>query len=855
MSAPGEWLRRIWYLLNRERLETSLREEMAAHREMMEEPVTFGNPLQLRERSRDVWGWSWLDAVGRDVRFAVRGLSRTPVFTLVAIVSLALGLALAASTVSVVNAYLIRSLPYPAADRLYHVRYAPPGPWEPHGMTGLDWKSVEDVVEFPIAAVSDTFHVSEGGRTVSLRGLHAIPGFLDGLGVSVVAGRALSEQDFREGSEAVALIGHSLWRDRFGSDPGAIGRLIRAELESRPAEPRTYRIVGVLTPGFYYGRDSRTSVELLVPQAPPVRVYMVRLRAGIPKAAAERRLTEAARQAATAPIPGDWTGVQLESARDRWIGNLRPVLFGITIAVSLVLVIVCANVAVLILLRSSQRQKEIAVRLALGSGWGHITRMLLTETSLICAAALAAGVAITASVLATLGPLIETQLGRPAPSASGITIDTTVLLIIGSISLLVTLALSLAPLRSWGQGLTNALQQDARVSSEGRSIRHLRSGLIAFEIAGSLVLLIGCSLMIRSVVNMMSTDFGFNPDGLSRSRIMLRARNYPDAAAFRQFHERFAGRVSERGSTVVFSSWPPFVPPPDHLIQPDEGAGINAGAIAVSAGYFSTLGIPMRQGREFSSHEASAEAPVAVISETLARRLWPDGSALGHRVKEVELTAGGANPGPWRTVVGMAGDVRQAYDDADRGDFYVPKTPDGRFGSFYVRSRRPAALLFDDLQQAAADLDRDAVINPPVLVADSDQTLAGTRFLTFMLTGFAAIAAFLAMLGVYGVTAYAVQQRRKEVAIRMALGATERAVMEIFLRQGGVLLGVGTTAGLIGGAITSRVLRHQVFGVESFAPSIYAAAAAVLLAAGFAAVFWAARKAALAHPVSALNAN
>ena len=383
MSAPGEWLRRVWYLLNRGRLETSLREEMAAHREMMEEPVTFGNPLQLRERSRDVWGWSWLDALVRDVRFAVRGLSRTPVFTLVAIVSLALGLALAASTVSVVNAYLIRSLPYPEADRLYHLRYAPPGPWEPHGMTGLDWQSVEDVVEFPIAAVSDTFHVSEGGRTASLRGLHAIPGFVDGLGVSVVAGRGLSEQDFREGSEAVALIGHALWRDRFGSDPGAIGRLMRAELESRPGELRTYRIVGVLTPGFYYGRDSRASVELLVPQAPPVRVYMVRLRAGIPQAAAERRLTEAARQAATAPIPDDWTGVQLESARDRWIGNLRPVLFGITIAVSLVLVIVCANVAVLILLRSSQRQKEIAVRLALGSGWSHITRMLLTETSSI----------------------------------------------------------------------------------------------------------------------------------------------------------------------------------------------------------------------------------------------------------------------------------------------------------------------------------------------------------------------------------------------------------------------------------------------------------------------------------------
>jgi hypothetical protein len=205
--------------------------------------------------------------------------------------------------------------------------------------------------------------------------------------------------------------------------------------------------------------------------------------------------------------------------------------------------------------------------------------------------------------------------------------------------------------------------------------------------------------------------------------------------------------------------------------------------------------------------------------------------------------------------VGIAGDVRQTYDDADRGDFYTPKTPDGRFGSFYVRSRRPPALLFDDLQSAAAEIDRDAVINPPRLVDGDDQTLAGTRFLTLMLTGFAAIAAFLAMLGVYGVTAYAAQQRRKEVAIRIALGASKGAVMKIFLREGAMLLGTGTAVGLIGGAATSRILRNRIFGVESFEPSTYALASLFLLAAGFTAVFWAARRAALAHPVSALNAN
>ncbi len=856
LSVMGVWRRRVWYLLNRRRFEDALRREMEAHRELMGDSVRFGNTLQLREQSSDVWGWGWLDALARDVRFAARGLRRTPLFTLVATLSLALGLALTTSTVSIVNAYLIRSLPYADSARLYHVMYAPPGPWEPAGMTALDWTSVADVVEFSIGASGESFYVGDGGYTQALRGMRVTRGFVEGLGVGVAAGRRLVAEDFTAGSEPVALIGYALWRDRFGSNPGTIGQLIRAETESREGTPDTFRIVGVLERGFYFGRD-RTSIDLLVPHPAPIRTYMVRLRAGVPPAEAERRLTEAARRAATSPIPDDWTGVQLESARDRWLGSVRPVLLGITVAVSLVLVIVCANVAVLMLLRAMQRRKEVAVRLALGSGWRHIARMLLTETGIICLVALGAGIATTDILLGSLSPAIEAQLGRPAPSAAGITIDANVLIIVGGIGLLAAIVVSLVPLTSWGRGVTNALQPDARVASDGRPVRRLRSGLIAFEVAGSLVLLVGCGLMVRSVVTMMNTDLGFDTAGLHASRIMLRARNYSDPAAYRWFHERFASSVNAvTGSKVVFSSWPPFVPPPEHLIEPDAGeAGISAGAISVSAGYFATFGIAMTQGREFSVDEASAEAPVAVVSETLARRLWPAGGALGRRVRDIAVTQGGSTPGPWRTVVGIAGDVRQTYDDRERSDFYMPRTPDGRFGTFYVRSNVPGPMLFDQFQRAAAEMDRDAVINPPHLVEHDDQTLAGTRFLTWMLAGFAAIATFLAMLGIYGVTAYAAQQRQKEMAIRTALGASPRALMGIFLREGAVLLGGGALAGLLGGAATARVLRHQVFGVQPFDASTFIAACTLLVAAGFVAVFIAARSASAANPVSALNSN
>lgn len=792
-----------------------------------------------------------LEAMFRDFRFAARSLRRTPAFALTATLSLAAGFALATAAVSVVNAYLLQPLPYPAADRLYHVRYAPPGPWEPPGLSGLDWRSL-DVVEHAIGSGPESLYLARAGYTTQLNALRVTHGFSEGLGVAVASGRRFEAGDFRPGTEPAALIGHGLWRGHFGADPGIVGRLIRLETDS-PTEPiRAFRVIGVLAPGFFYGRD-RTESDLLVAHPSAIRVYMVRLREGASAAVAEQRITEAVRRTTAGPLPGDWPGVTLESVRHRWIGGLRPVLVGLAGAVALMLVIVCANVAVLVLLRSLGRRHEVAVRLAVGAGRAALVRMLLCETLLLAGTGAVVGISISAAALRMLGSAIELQLGQPAPAPGGVTVDTTVLLILVVVGLLVIAALTVAPLTSWRAGLAHALHQDAGTAPEGRFGRRLRGVLIASEVAGSLVLLVACGMLLRSFGQIVTADLGFDPDGLIRSRIALRAGDGADAAALRATHERFARHAGDTlGSPLAFSSWPPFVPPPTHTIE-SEAQATGAGAIAVSGGYFSAFGIRLRAGREFTDEEASGGAAVAIVSETLAARLWPSGDALGRRVREIQPTPQGPVAGPWRTVIGVAQDVRQAYDDDDRSDFYTPHTPQGRFGMFYVRTALPLPLVLDRLREAAAEAGAAAVINAPRPASADDRTRAAMQFFAILSTTFSGTAALLAMLGIYGVTAYAVQQRQRELAIRVALGATPRAVFRLFLGDGALLLGSGALTGLAGAALLAPVLRSYVIGVTSFEFSTWAPACAVLLAAGIAALLAAVHHAAVRDVAAALT--
>jgi putative ABC transport system permease protein len=586
---------------------------------------------------------------------------------------------------------------------------------------------------------------------------------------------------------------------------------------------------------------------------------MVRLREGVPVAFAEQRITEAARRVGSDFRP-DWPGVQLDSLRDRYVAEMKPLLLGMNAATALIFALVWTNVAILILLRTLRRQRELAVRLALGAGRGHLLRMLLAEAALIGGAALALGLALTVGALRLLGPAIETRLGKPPPGGSAaLQVDLNVILMVGGAGLAVVMALALLPLLARRHGrLADLLRGGGQGATDGPAMRRLRSGLIAFEIAGALVLLAGGGLMLRTVWNIVRTDLGFDAQHVVRASVHL-PPTYREPAAQAQFFQRLAERLAaDTPAASVGSSFPPYYESQKRTFEAEAAAAAppEMGGLIVGAGYFSTHGIAMKQGREFTLADRFAAEPVAIVSESLARQLWPDGGAIGRRVRGVQVSEPDAALGPWRTVVGVVRDVRQTYGDTDLRDVYYPflQAPT-RFGSVQLRIDRPGAVSPARLAAAVATLEPKARVSEPRLIADDDQQFARAQFMLALIGGFAGFATLLALLGLYGVTAYAVQQREREVAIRLALGATGGGIVRLFLREGGLVVGTGVALGLGGAIIAGRVLESQVHGVTTFDLSTLAGAGAILATCGAAAIGWPVRHAANANIQSALKAD
>lgn len=805
----------------------------------------------LRGRLDDLW---------LEVRNARRSLWYSRSTAIVAVLSLGLGLALTASTLAVVNAYLIRSLPYPAADRLYHVVYARPGQPEPRGMTALDWTALGDVVDVADASAGGRFYIKDGEYTQEAVGLLVAPGSVDVLGVRVVRGRSLGVQDFKERSESVALIGDSLWRDRFGADPDIVGRVFRASRADQASPPETLRIVGVLEPGLRDVRGyARGVVEIVAPLRTPMRTYLVRLRAGVPAAAAERRISDAARRVASS-LPADWAGVRLESVHERYVAGIRPMLIAVAVASGLVLLIVCANVAVLMLLRALRRDKELAVRVSLGATDTQLLRMAAVESGLVCAIAATVGLVLTRSALSVLAPLIEQHLGRPAPGGtSAIGLDPAVVLASSGIAVLIAVSLSSVPtIARSRRRLADALRGDGRYGTDRPTARRMRSALIALELAVSLALVAGCGLMIRSALNLVRTDLGFRAERIVRSRVALPGRAYPDSTALLAFFERLgAGLATQANAPFAFTSFPPFVETPTQAVEAEDAdtSGLTAGVLAVSDGYFAALAVGLKEGRGFTSADRLGSEPVAIVSDTLARRLWPAGTAIGRHIRTAERPAGGSPLTVWRTVVGVAADVRQTYADADVKDIYLPffQAP-VQYATLYIRTDRPAAFWLQTLRETIARIDPEVLIGGTTpLEREGDRLLAGTRFLTSVLTGFAAFAVLLAVLGIYGVTAYAVQQREREIAIRVALGATANRVIALFVKRAGGVLAGGIAVGLLGAVAVAQTLATQLHGVGPYDVSTLMATLALMTLASLIATWWPVRRAARRAPFAALK--
>jgi putative ABC transport system permease protein len=792
----------------------------------------------------------------RELRFAIRGLGKAPGFTAGTIVMLALGMTLCTTALVVVKAYLLSGMPYPAADRLFWIRYAVPGQQGPRDMEKLDWTSLNDVLEHPVAWDLDMFYLLGGSGAESAPGAWVTPGFVQGLGIAPALGHGFTEDAFREGGPNQVLISHRLWASRFGLDPAITGRTFSAYVSDRPNEAESFTIVGVLPETFWH---INPYTEVLAPLRAPSFPYMARLRAGVSASDAAARITQLVRSGAVA-VPEGWTAT-LESAANAHVAAIRPTLRTISIGAAMVFLVACANVAGLLLVRANRRGREIAVRAALGAGRAALARMLLLEGLVLAAAASGASLLLTYLLMGPLAPAAQQQLGRSAPGGTAaFTIDLTVLLFTVAVGACTAVVCSLVPL-----GATFRPQPlgslGTRAATEGPRSRRFRSALIAVEIAASLSLLAGSALMLRSVARMLEVDLGFSAEQVLNASVTLRQNRYPDAASRGAAFERMVTALEEMPviqTAALSNAWPVQQPT---LIEV-QAAGVPSSAAraaihGVTDAYFETMSIPLIAGRGLSDRDRAGSEPVAVISSALARRLWPDGAAIGSGVAVPQARERGEPVTVTRRIVGIVADVRQGPGDEELADVYVPmlQAPT-RFAFVLAKTHGDPALALPAVRETFRSIDPELSLDRARgMQGLVDALTARPRFMTILLGSLAAVAALLALAGVYGVVAYAVRQREREIAVRLAVGASPAQVVGLFVREGGIVVGAGLALGIVITLAATRVIASELFGVSPRDPAALGAAILAFGLAGLVAVWAPARRAAHTDPAVALRAD
>jgi putative ABC transport system permease protein len=790
-----------------------------------------------------------------DIRSAIRSLTHARGFTGTVVATLGAGLALSIVVLTIVNAYLVRALPYPAADRLYSVQYSQPGGRDPRGMESLDWASLSDIVEHPIAWDLDAFYLLGGEYPQSTPGAWVTPGFVAGLGIRAAIGRGFEPSDFEAGRPVVALISHRLWQSRFGGDVNVIGRRFNAYVSDRPEEPESFEIVGVLPDNFWH---LNPYTDVLTPLKAPTYPYMVRLRSGVPAGLAADRMTRLVR-AGSGGLSADWQA-RLVSTQNSYTATVRPVLFAVTAAAGLVLLIACANIAVLLLVRATRRERELTLRVALGASRWRVVRLVVFEALVLGAAATALGLLLCAFTFDLIAPLVEQFLERRVPGGvSTISLTPAVVAAAACGGLAATALCVLAPmLVAWRQAGAPFVAAGNRSAGEGASRGRLRLVLIGVEVAVSLTLLTGSALMTVTALRMLAVDFGIDAN-VAMASLALRQQSYPNEAARAGFYERCLSQLESslpagRRFAALNDWWPMQQARPRRVEAETAAASADAGVMSVTAQYFATLAIPIREGRSIASQDRLGGEKVAVISRSLAKRLWPDGPAVGRqmRLQNLEGSLPSATaPMVTYTIVGVAGDVRQSHADQNLFDVYLSLLQNpGRFAYVFL----PAPTQPVPVASVVASIDQEVAVGTPRLLSELvDQERAKPRFLAYMLSGFALFAGVLAMLGMYGVIAYAVRQREREIAVRMAVGASHGSVTWLFVRQGGLVLAAGTLAGLAGAVGMGRLLDAQLYGVGRSDPRVIAAAAFALAVGGLVAIWWPASRAAQTDPATALK--
>jgi predicted permease len=881
-------LRRLRHFVGRRTFERDLDDELRFHMEMSSaqyatrghssadvEALThkeFGSMARYKEEVRDARGLTLIDDLGRDLRFACRTLLRTPGFTLVALITFALGIGANTAIFSVVNAVLIRPLPYPNSSRvvrLFETMQDQPGYGSVNYLNLQDWKrsatsSFERIAPYYVS----TIMMDGDGEPERLREGMITADVLPILGVKPMLGRAFVPDDEVRGKNRVVILGESLWRRRFGSDPSIVGRALT--FEGMP-----YTVIGVMPAGFDFPAGPR-AVDLYGPLVPPPQAVDPRargwhwlqavglLKQGVPIERADLELEQAAARVAIAePASMKGRSAAVVSMQEALVGDVRRMLYILLGSVFLVLLIACANVANLLLARNAARKKDVAVRVALGASRGQLARQFLTESIVLALLGAVLGLGVSwalLKVLVTLGP-------QALPVGTQIPIDRNVMLVLLGAAVLCGLAFGVAPaLQLSSENVSGALAGLTVKTTTGGELRRFRSGLVVAQVALSLMLLVGAGLLMRGFVALQSTDPGLVTERVLTARLAVPRRFLQGGIETDRLLRpllqtvravpgvRAAGLTSmlpidQFGNSASFwadrKAWPANASEPLFEVR------------TVSPGFLMAMGIKLEAGRDFTESDDTTGTRKTIVNEAAVQLLMPGENAIGRR-----LLQGNSNQHTDFEIIGVVSNVRQSgLDVAPKPEMYTSYADSradwwGGDMSLVVKTAVPEGSVVPAVRGAVKQVARDvALTNVRSMDEVIDESLSGRKLTLALFTIFAAVALALAVSGLYGVIYYLVTQRTREIGIRVALGADKHRIVRLVLRQGAMLIVAGIGGGLLGAFAFSKMLNKLLYGVGTHDPVTFVVVPVVLGTVAMLATAFPAWRASRVDPVIALRAE
>jgi putative ABC transport system permease protein len=798
----------------------------------------------------------------QDIRRALRLFRLEPGFTAAAVVTLALGIGANTALFAVVEAVLLRPLPYSGADELVILKHRDRASGISKEFIAIgdfvDLRARQQSLERLVGYGGVETTITGEGEPVRVRGLGATPELFAMLRVTPAMGRLFTEDDSRQGAPPVVVIGHELWQTQFGSDPNILSRSIVTGNTRR-------MVVGVAPPGFHFPPDSPTSVivPMPVPDTPPAErkagwIFSVgRLRPGQTAAGAAAEFASLSAQLEL-EFPGQNRGSEyyVEPLRDALVGDTKRPLLLLLGAVGFVLLIACANVGNLLLARSLARRQEIAVRMALGAGWRRLAAQIVTEALVLGLAGGVLGVLVAWQAAPALAAMVPASTRVPGLDAVGL--NPWVL----AFSLVASIAAALLFSAVSCMGIANGEQREAltatRRATMGAGPRRAAAGLVVAEIALAAVLLIGAGLTLRSFANLLNVNPGFRTENVLTMQIGLPSGRYSSPASRHDFYVRAfrqlesLAEVEKAGTAAVTpltgNNWTVAFERPEHPVAAGERAP-DVGWQAASGGYFEALDIPLRAGRLFGPRDAAPAPPVVIISEEIARRFFPGENPVGRQVRGGDGTL---------EIIGVVGDIRRAaLTDTPRADMYFPLEQGPQPSTtLFVRTAGDPVLAYPAVRSALRALEPNLIIDGVRSLDDiAASSAALTRLAMRLLAGFAVVALALAAIGIYGVMAYSVRRRTRELGTRVALGASRADILRLVMREGVVITAAGLAAGLAAGWMAARSLTAVLYDVPPSDPATLAAAAAVLALTAMAACYLPARRAAAVDPSRTLAAE